>query len=237
MIVRGTVTEFNGLQISIDSCLKTDKEQLDLSDFRPTTNKDLFQLMNKFKEKILQVINPHLKALLLQIFTPELMKAFAQATAARTVHHAYGGGLLEHTLEVMDYCSKIIELQGDALNGDLLLTGAVLHDIGKLWEYDQQDIAFQRTEAGKLLGGHVILGHDFLRCQIGLLKDFPEELAMHLDHLILSHHGQREWGAVEEPRTVEAVALHYADLLSARINQASRALKSHKKNAHWANKL
>ncbi len=104
--------------------------------------------------------------------------------------------------------------------------GAALHDIGKLWEYDQEDVTFQRTTVARLLGGHVILGRDYVRDKIRTLPGFPQELALHLDHLILSHHGQREWGAVEEPKTVEAVVLHYADLLSARTNQACQALKA-----------
>lgn len=232
-IVRGTVTEFNGLQISIDTCLKTDKSHLDLNDFRPVTDKNISQMLNRFSQALRQVAQPALRALLDRVFTPDFLGTFARATAARTIHHAYGGGLLEHTLEVMEYCGKILEVQGEVLNADLLLAGAALHDIGKLWEYDQSDLTFQRTGAGRLLGGHVILGRDFVREQIARCEAFPAELALHLEHLILSHHGQREWGAVEEPRTVEAVALHHADLISARLNQVTQLVKSHRGAAPW----
>jgi len=234
-IVRGTVTEFNGLQINIDTCLKTDKSHLDLNDFRPATEKNIPQMLNKFTQGLKQVAHPDLKALLERVFTPDFLNNFARATAARTIHHAYSGGLLEHTLEVMEYCAKILEVQGELLNADLLRAGAALHDIGKMWEYDQTDLTFQRTGAGRLLGGHVILGRDFLREQLAAMIAFPANLALHLEHLILSHHGQREWGAVEEPRTVEAVALHHADLISARLNQATHLVKSHRGAAPWTN--
>lgn len=233
VIVRGTVTEFNGLQVNIETCLKTDKSQVDLNDFRPVTDKNIPQMSAEFSRQIRKVVNPHLRRLLESVFTPELLQAFAQATAARTIHHAYGGGLLEHTLEVLAYCTKILDVQGELLNADLLLTGAALHDIGKLWEYDQAGLTFQHTEQGQLLGGHVILGHDFLRERIALLEGFPHKLALHLDHLILSHHGKREWGAVEEPRTIEAVALHHADLISARLNQVGQLVKSHQGAESW----
>ena len=232
-IVHGTVTEFNGLQVNIEVCLKADKSELDLNDFRPVTERDIPEMRAKFTSLAGRVSDPHLKRLLEAVFTPGFLDSFSTATAARQVHHAYGGGLLEHTLEVMEYCSKVIEVQGERLNGDLLLTGAVLHNVGKLWEYDQSGLTFRRTGVGQLLGGHVILGHDFLREKLAEIEGFPEGLALHLDHLILSHHGQREWGAVEEPRTIEAVALHHADLMSARINQVGQMVKSHKGPDAW----
>lgn len=231
--VQGVVTEFNGLQINIESCLKADRAAVDLNDFRPVTAKSIPDLVERFVQKLREVTTPHLRRLLDSVFTSGLLAEFSRATAARTIHHAYGGGLLEHTLEVMEYCSKAVELQGECLNPDLLLTGAALHDIGKLWEYDQNGITFQLTEAGQLQGGHVILGHDFVRERIASLSGFPRHLAVHLDHLILSHHGHKEWGAVEEPRTLEAVALHHADLISARLNQVGQLVKAHRGADHW----
>lgn len=232
-IVHGTVTEFNGLQVNIEACMKADKSDIDLNDFRPVTEKDIAEMRRQLQVMIERIGSPHLSNLLEAIFTPEFLDAFSTATAARQVHHAYAGGLLEHTLEVMEYCITVTEVQGERLNGDLLLTGAMLHDVGKLWEYDQSGLTFRRTGIGQLLGGHVILGHDFLRDKLAEIEDFPEGLAVHLDHLILSHHGQREWGAVEEPRTIEAVALHHADLMSARINQVGQMVKSHRGPDSW----
>ena len=234
VIVQGIVTEFNGLrQVNLDTCTKVNKEHIDLNDFRPCTDKDISKLLEEFQCLLDSITDPPLHSLIETIFQADFLADFSCATAARTIHHAYGGGLLEHTLEVMKYCSKISEMQGEFINRDLLLTGAVLHDIGKMWEYDQECLSFNHTEDGRLLGGHVILGYDFLRGQIALVEEFPARLAKQLLHMILSHHGLKEWGAVEEPHTVEATALHYADLLSARINQVSQLVKSHQGHDDW----
>ncbi len=235
VIVQGTVTEFNGLQVNLDTCIKVDKEHIELNDFRPCTEKDVSVMLDDFQGLLAEVTNPPLKRLIETIFDSTFLTEFSRATAAKTIHHAYGGGLLEHTLEVIHYCCQICQIQGEGINRDLLLTGAVLHDIGKIWEYDQEGLSFNRTEEGRLLGGHVILGYDFVQKQINSVNGFPKKLALHLAHLILSHHGQKEWGAVEEPHTLEAVALHYADLLSARINQVSQLVKSYKGSENWTN--
>ena len=211
-VVSGTVVEFNGLQINIETCLKADQTELEINDYRPCTDQDTARMLERFTEITGQVSDPWLRTLLAAAFNQNRLRQFAQATAARVIHHAYSGGLLEHTLEVLEYCLKILELQGELLSPDVLLTGAALHDIGKLWEYDRTGLAFQRTDRGRLLGGHVILGRDCLRDLIAAIDGFPDGLALHLEHLILSHHGQREWGAVEEPHTLEAIALHQADL-------------------------
>lgn len=233
VIVQGIVTEFNGLQLNLDTCNKVNKEHVELNDFRPCTDKDISKLLEEFQALLDSITDPPLDSLIKTIFKADFLADFSCATAARTIHHAYGGGLLEHTLEVMNYCSKICEIQGEVINRDLLLIGAVLHDVGKMWEYDQECLSFNHTEDGRLLGGHVILGYDFLRQQIALVDEFPDSLAKQLLHMILSHHGHKEWGAVEEPHTVEATALHYADLMSARINQVSQLVKSHQGQGDW----
>ncbi len=235
VIVEGTVTEFNGIQVNLDTCIKVEKEHVELNDFRPCTEKNISVMLKDFKALLAKVTTPPLKSLLDIIFDSDFLTEFSTASAAKTIHHAYGGGLLEHTLEVMHYCDQVCEIQGEGINRDLLLTGAALHDIGKLWEYNQEGLCFNRTEEGKLLGGHVILGYDFVQKKIDLVNGFPKKLALHLSHLILSHHGQKEWGAVEEPHTIEAVALHYADLLSARVNQVSQLIKSHSGSEQWTN--
>lgn len=235
VIVQGVATEFNGLQISLDICTRVEKELVELNDFRPVTEKDIPLMVRQFTWALKKVTTPALKNLLAKIFTPNFLSRFSRATAARTIHHAYSGGLLEHTLEVISYCSQVCETQGKQINHDLLITGAALHDIGKLWEYDQEGLTFQRTEKGRLLGGHVILGYDFVRDQVTQIESFPTRLALHLKHLILSHHGHKEWGAVEEPHTLEAVALHHADLMSARLNQVEQVIKSYRGDNNWTN--
>lgn len=232
-VIGGMVVEFNGPQVNIETILKADRVQVDINDYRLCTEQDIALMLARFTEITGQVNGRWLQALLAAAFTPEKLQQFSQAAAARVIHHAYSGGLLEHTLEVLEYCLKILDVQGGLLNREVLLTGAALHDIGKLWEYEQDGLTFQRTDTGRLLGGHVILGRDHLRQLISSLDGFPNNLALHLEHLILSHHGQREWGAAEEPRTIEAIALHQADLISARLNQASNVVRSQQGSDPW----
>jgi 3'-5' exoribonuclease len=235
VIVQGVATEFNGIQIDLDSCTKVDKELVELNDFRPVTDKEIPLLIRQFTQELEKVTTPALQTLLTRIFNPSFLSRFSRATAARTIHHAYSGGLLEHTIEVISYCMQVCKIHEEQISHDLLITGAALHDIGKLWEYDQNGLTFQRTKEGRLLGGHVILGYNFVCDQIKELKDFPTQIALHLKHLILSHHGHKEWGAVEEPHTLEAVALHHADLMSARLNQVEQVIKSYHGDDNWTN--
>lgn len=164
----------------------------------------------------------HLRSLLDAVFTAELLREFEAAPAAKGTHHNYAGGLLEHTLEVIRLCDAACSVYGK-LDRDLLVTGAALHDVGKLQEYDSSSVTFERTDPGRLLG-HIVMGWDLVRRAWVSIPGFPEQEGLHLEHLVLSHHGQREWGSPTEPCTPEAVALHHADLASARINQALEAV-------------
>lgn len=233
VFVKGYVVEYNGLQLNVESFSKVDRSLIQIGDFRPSTEKDVGKMLVRFGELLASVKHRELSGLLKAVFEPSLLSEFSLAAAGRRVHHNYSGGLLEHTLEVLEYCLNVIQLQGRYINPDLLLAGAALHDIGKLWEYDQGGISFRLTEKGKLIGGHVILGRDFVCDAIEKIGGMDEELEIQLEHLILSHHGRREWGAVEEPKTVEAISLHYADLLSARINQAGLVLASGHGRERW----
>ena len=222
--VNGCVEEFNGeLQISIESCVKPGAGvSIDIANYCRCTQQDINLMLDRFMQFIEQVRDPSLHELLVQCFNPDILAQFSRATAGKTIHHAYIGGLLEHTLEVLEYCRKISDTScPGVLNTGLLLTGGALHDIGKLWEYKQVGFAFDITDTSRLLGGHILIGHDYVRKVIGSM-DFPEQLAVLVDHLILSHPGKREWGAAEEPHTLEAVALFHADLLSARMNHAAQ---------------
>ncbi|NLZ28904.1 MAG: HD domain-containing protein, partial [Firmicutes bacterium] len=106
----------------------------------------------------------------------------------------------------------------DQIRADLLVTGAILHDVGKIEEYDAESFNFEMTDKGKLIG-HICLGKEMLNERISAIEGFPPSLKLELEHIILSHHGQREWGSPEIPKTIHAFAVFYADLLSARLNQ------------------
>jgi 3'-5' exoribonuclease len=177
------------------------------------------------KPELLRVIGTvkkaHLGALLEQLLVP-LLDEFVEAPAAKGNHHNYQGGLAEHTLEVVAFCEAAARVY-PVLDRDLLVAAALLHDVGKLREYDSESVTFERTPVGKLVG-HIVIGWGMVKAECKAVPGFPGEEALHLEHLILSHHGQREWGSPVEPQTAEAVALHHADLMSARVGQACGAV-------------
>ncbi|MFZ5768622.1 MAG: 3'-5' exoribonuclease YhaM family protein [Bacillota bacterium] len=164
----------------------------------------------------------HLRELLERLFEPGFLECFVAAPAARENHHCYQGGLLQQTLEVVRLCEGMASVF-TGLDRDLLLAAALLHDVGKVWEYDAGSVTFERTDPGKLLG-HVVMGWEAVRRVWPEVPGFPEVEGLHLEHMLLSHHGLREWGSPVEPSTPEAVALHQADLASARLHQALEAV-------------
>jgi len=170
-------------------------------------------------DKYIQSINDiHLKALLSRIFTPDIKEKFFKATAAKSIHHNYSGGLLEHTLEIADLCMQALGVF-PGLNRDLVLAGALLHDIGKIVELEIK-IVPQYTIEGRLMG-HIVLGTEMLAAKIIELRqegqDFPNELEWMLKHMILSHHGNLEFGSPVIPLFPEALLLHTMDNLDAKM--------------------
>ncbi len=224
VMISGTVQEFNGLQININTCRKVDRVATDMENFRPQSEKSILDMWKGLDHLTDRITGEHWRRLIREIWSADFKKMFQGAPAGRQVHHNYGGGLLEHTLEVMIYCEQVIETQGEAIDSDTLLMGALVHDIGKVEEYDAKSLTFQLTEKGKLLGGHIILGRDMVQAWMKRIRPFPDEAAAKLEHMILSHHGIPEWGSPVEPKIIEAIALHHADLLSARVNQAYKVI-------------
>ena len=145
-----------------------------------------------------------------------------QAPAARTIHHAYLGGLLEHLQDVMRIAETVIELYPQ-IDPDMLRTGALLHDMGKLREY-VWDFDIDFSDDGRLLG-HITMADEMITDALASMPDFPEELALRLRHMLLAHHGRLEWGSPRAPMTLEAIALHHIDNLDAQINRFSTLLE------------
>ncbi|MDH3454632.1 MAG: CRISPR-associated endonuclease Cas3'', partial [Desulfuromonadales bacterium] len=143
------------------------------------------------------------------------MAGYTRAPAAKAMHHVYLGGLLEHSLAVAALANDISRRYPD-LNRDLLVVGALLHDVGKVAELRYQR-SFEYTDAGKLLG-HIVIGVELVEEKLRTLQAFPQELAIHLKHLLLSHHGQYEYGSPKRPKTMEAVILNFLDDLDSKIN-------------------
>ena len=174
--------------------------------------------------KLLRSVNErHLNALLRRIFAGETWVLFRRAVAASSNHHEYPGGLLEHTLEVATLCDRVCSVL-PSLRRDLLVTGALLHDIGKLEEMEHGVMAGQYTASGNLVG-HIVSGAMFVSQTAALVEDFPKSLLDTLVHLILSHHGTPEFGAARKPAMAEAFVLAECDVMSARVHmcRASKA--------------
>jgi len=174
--------------------------------------------------------NPHLLALAEACFADgDLMELLKRAPGAKTIHHPYLSGLLEHTLSLLKLILKVVEnYQG--IDVDLLLTGGFLHDIGKVYEFSF-DRAVEYTDAGQLLG-HLVMEVEMVNKKIASIPDFPDELAMLVKHLLVSHHGAYEFGSPKLPQTVEAIMLHALDDLDGKI-QAVQNLPEKEPGSKW----
>lgn len=215
--VRGKVEFYKKYpQIKIDLLEKVKAEPIDISLYIPSSEKDRDKLFEAFLSELRQIKNPHLKALLNIMFSDKgIAEKFKKAPAATDFHHPYLGGLLEHTLSCVEL-SKLVVSKYDGVNADLLICGSALHDIGKIEELSYKS-AFYYTDRGRLIG-HIVLGVNMVEKEIGKLPDFPEDLKNLILHIILSHHGEQEWGSPKRPMCLEAVILHHIDNLDAKIN-------------------
>ncbi len=211
------------LQLNITHIERLKEEEILFSDFFPVTEKDTEEMFRALLEIGQQVKNLHLRRLLQLFWEDEsLVKLFMTAPASKSLHHNYLGGLLEHTLSLARLVLKNAD-HYSGLNLDLLLTGSILHDIGKVDELSYRR-SFDYSDEGRLLG-HIILGLERLEDKIRQLPDFPRELSMLLRHLLLSHHGQYIWGSPKRPMTLEAVMLHFLDDMDAKMTGVQQFIK------------
>ena len=214
--VTGDVTSFQGnLQMSIKRARKADEGEYEPKDYLPVSSKDMDAMYETLKKYIASVKNTYLNQLLNAFFAdPEFEKRFKFHSAAKSVHHGFVGGLLEHTLSVTrncDYFAKCYPI----LNRDLIVTAAIFHDIGKLEElstFPENDY----TDEGQLLG-HIMIGAEQVGLKIREIEGFPVILANELKHCILAHHGELEYGSPKKPALAEAVALSFADNIDAKM--------------------
>ncbi|HEX6938290.1 MAG TPA: HD domain-containing protein [Longimicrobiales bacterium] len=219
--VRGRIESFRGqrqLKVEDIAMLTVPAEDLEL--FLPHTSIDRDRLASELDALIASVEDPALRALLVRLLGPdsETGRAFRRAPAAKRNHHAYVGGLLEHTVSVAWVCSALARHYGAALDRDLLVAGALLHDIGKTREIAIAG-GFPYTDEGNLLG-HIVLGIQMVRDAAREVPELTEERALLLQHLVASHQGKYEWHSPRLPMTLEALLLHYVDDLDAKMHQA-----------------
>ncbi len=207
-------------QVIIKDLEKLDEGDVDKKAFLPSTQKDVESLQAELLSLIDSVKHAGLRKLLEEIFTDEkFYNAFIHAPAAKSMHHAYVGGLIEHTVSVAKIANIVSKNYSD-VDGDLLVTAALLHDIGKVYELDP--VTFNYTTEGKLLG-HIIIGYTIIQNKIEKLNLLKEETKLNLLHCILSHHGEYEYGSPKKPKTKEAVLLHLIDMLDSRMQPVADA--------------
>ena len=215
--VNGDVTVFNGqTQLSIKRARKISETDVDPTNYLPCTNKNIDEMMMELTKFIAGVNNPYYKQVLTKLFidNTEFAEAFKKHSAAKSVHHGFIGGLLEHTLSVAKMCDFFAK-QYPILNRDLLMTSAICHDIGKVYELSDFPMN-DYTDAGQLLG-HIVMGSEMLGKIMDSIPDFPTKLKNELKHCILAHHGELEYGSPKKPALIEAMALNLADNADAKI--------------------
>lgn len=231
--VMGDVTSFAGaMQVNIKRVRKAGEGEYDPSDYLPVSENSTDEMYRQICQVIDTINNPYLSSLLRKLFREdqEFIKAFQEHSAAKTVHHGFIGGLMEHTLGVARLCDYMAGAY-PLLKRDLLMTAALLHDIGKTKElsaFPQNDY----TDEGQLLG-HIIIGAQMIHDLARQIPEFPQELENQLVHCILAHHGELEYGSPKKPALAEAVALNLADNTDARMETLTEIFAADKGKKEW----
>jgi len=223
--VSATIDEFNGQQIKVTNMSKVDK--YDLADFQPTSGKDVEKMFGEIVEATEKVKNPSLKKLLKEFLNDKkVVEEYKRGAGGYTVHHDYLGGLLDHTTEMLNYVPAICKTH-PKINKDMLVTGIIFHDIGKIYDY-KVTTTITLTPKLRLLG-HIFTGAEMVK-KYGENTGMDEKLLDEVLHLILSHHGKMEFGSPVLPKTPEAIVLSMLDDISAKLNTAFSALESTEEN-------
>ncbi len=206
----------NKMQVVVAKIGKIPEEQVCLADFLPESLRPIPEMRNELTDVIARLANPFLRRLMESFLADApFMGHYCMAPAAKAMHHVYLGGLLEHSLSLVKLVHSIVPLY-EGINEDLLVVGALLHDVGKIQEMSYER-SFDYTDEGKLLG-HITIGVELVSDKIREIDGFPRELAMLLKHMLLSHHGLYEYGSPKRPKTVEATILNYLDDMDSKIN-------------------
>ena len=229
----GMVTSFQGSrQVNVNRIRKAQEGEYDPAEYIPASKYDREEMYQELKGLIATIEEPHLKTLAEKYYVQdtEFVKEFKQHSAAKSVHHGFVGGLLQHTLAVMKMCDYIAS-QYPVVDRDLLITAALFHDIGKMWEISEFP-ANDYTDEGQLLG-HIFLGAELIGKEAALIPGFPPALAAELRHCILAHHGELEYGSPKKPAMAEALALAFADNMDAKLETITEIYDKAEPTMEW----
>ncbi|MDW7774197.1 MAG: HD domain-containing protein [Desulfobulbaceae bacterium] len=217
ILIQGLVKQFRDqLQLNINSLRVLEKEDVILQEFMPSSRRPVPEMQAELNGLLDTVEDRFLGLLLGTIFRDDILQGFLTAPAAKMMHHAYLGGLAEHTLSVTRLSLCLCDHYPE-LDRDLLVAGCLLHDIGKIDEFDFATVPFAYTDSGRLVG-HMVLGSETVRKEAERIDGFPSALLNNLIHMILSHHGRHEFGSPCLPMTREAILLHHLDDMDAKMN-------------------
>ena len=230
--VFGDVISYNNnLQLNIRQIRKAYEDEYVAADYMPTTEKSTDSMFEELIGYVKKIDNDYLRQAVEYYFVNDeaFIKTFVGHSAAKTVHHGFAGGLLEHTLSVVKMCEYMVSSY-PILNKDLLYAAAICHDIGKTKElspFPTNDY----TDDGQLLG-HIVIGVEMISDAVRSIPGFPEQLASELKHCIVAHHGELEYGSPKKPALAEALALNFADATDAKMQTLTELFKD-KKNNDW----
>jgi 3'-5' exoribonuclease len=232
--VKANVSEYRDmLQMVIKSMVVCPAESVDPGDFLPATALNVEDLFDRLVKKTESMQNDHLKQLFNAFWNDkDFVRDFKRAPAAKNMHHAYLGGLLVHTVSMVFLADKIAEhYRGGGIDRDLLIAGAILHDIGKLREFEYR-YKIDYSDEGRLLS-HIVIGLKMIDEKLDKLQNFPKKLEILLKHLVVSHHGSREFGSPEVPKTIEAFLLNYVDEIDSKVNGIRDFISQEDPGENW----
>ncbi|MFW6415478.1 MAG: 3'-5' exoribonuclease YhaM family protein, partial [Thermodesulfobacteriota bacterium] len=235
--VQGEVRSFRDkLQLVVQKLevLQLQGEEVNWADFLPVSSRDPEEMLHELEDLCRKELkySPWKKLCRKVLRDEKIRERLLRAPAAKAIHHAYIGGLLEHTLSVGKICLSISSLYPDT-DREILLVAALFHDLGKAWELEGS-ISRKYSDQGQLLG-HIMLTLEIMEPFIQKIKDLDQDLALHLKHMILSHHGEYEFGSPKRPKTPEALILHFADNMDAKLNTMGQILDSmQQEGASWS---
>ena len=229
----GMVTTFQGSrQVNVSRIRKAQEGEYDPAEYIPASKYDRDAMYQELKAIVATIQEPHLKTLAEKYFVndTEFIREFKEHSAAKSVHHGFVGGLLQHTLAVTKICGFYAE-NYEILDRDLLITAALFHDIGKMWEISQFP-SNEYTDEGQLLG-HIFLGAELIGKEAEQIPGFPKKLAAELRHCILAHHGELEYGSPKKPAIAEAIALYFADNADAKFETLTEIYDKADATTEW----